>query len=275
MSTTPPNTPTKVVPLASRMKSYEHVETLLKFDKTKPLYIRVDGRGFSRFTRGMAREDAGKSDNEDKVLQDVPGFSSKFSDAMQQTAKYLLDQTDATLAYVQSDEISLVFKPVEGTSEIFFTSEKQKIVSTIASLATAKFLFVALEYWPERCKKVLPTFDCRALELPNEAEVANTILWRCRDGTRNSINTICRMFHSSKSLHGVNSKDMLKMLEEAGIDFGKIPRHLREGTFYKKEGEVIPDEEFATMSFERKLEVIFGSPSEPAPAPAPSVDTQE
>lgn len=251
-SITPP------VPLSTRMKSYEHVETLQRFDKTKPIYVRVDGRGFSKFTRGMTDKD-----NDQEVV--APGFSMKFADAMQKTAKYLLEQTRATMAFVQSDEISLVFSPVptESTTEIFFAGKKQKVVSTIASLATAKFLQLALEYWPERVSKKLPTFDCRALNLPDEAEVANTLLFRCRDGTRNSISTMCREFRSAKKLHGVNSQEMLKMLEDAGVIWNNIPRHFREGTFYtlNRQGieELIPNELYATLPFERKVEVIFGA----------------
>lgn len=273
------------IALSTRMKSYEHVETLQRFDKTKPLYIRVDGRGFSKFTSGMAAADAATlsadtpSDAPSTTTPvEVPGFSLKFADAMKQTAQYLLTETRANFAFVQSDEISLVFNPVpEGsTTEIFFTGKKQKVVSTIASLATAKFLQIALEYWPERVKnRGLPTFDCRALSLPDEAEVINTLLFRCRDGTRNSISTVCRRFHSAKSLHGVNSQAMLTMIEAAGVKWEDIPRHFREGTFYqivtRETGgttasgprqsvvEVIPDELFAPMPFEQKLAVVFGT----------------
>ena len=37
------------------MKGYEAVETARRFDVHLPIYARIDGRSFSRFTRGMAR----------------------------------------------------------------------------------------------------------------------------------------------------------------------------------------------------------------------------
>jgi hypothetical protein len=41
--------------LGDRMKAYEAAETGRVFDAMLPIYARMDGRSFSRFTRGMER----------------------------------------------------------------------------------------------------------------------------------------------------------------------------------------------------------------------------
>ena len=41
--------------LGDRMKAYERQETELRFIPLLPIYARIDGRGFSKFTKGFAR----------------------------------------------------------------------------------------------------------------------------------------------------------------------------------------------------------------------------
>lgn len=63
-----------------------------KLDVRLPIYARIDGRAFSRFTRGMQRP-----------------FDRNLSTAMIATAAGLIERTQARIGYTQSDEISLVF----------------------------------------------------------------------------------------------------------------------------------------------------------------------
>ena len=77
--------------LGDAMKEFERAAAPAALDFARPVYARVDGRGFSRFTRDMARP-----------------FDLRMTRAMQQTAEHLLEATGARAAYVQSDEISLI-----------------------------------------------------------------------------------------------------------------------------------------------------------------------
>lgn len=66
--------------LGDRMKEYESYETNRKFMPGLPIYARIDGRGFSRFTRGMERP-----------------YDIRMSNAMIETTKVLVEHTHATL----------------------------------------------------------------------------------------------------------------------------------------------------------------------------------
>jgi tRNA(His) 5'-end guanylyltransferase len=81
-------------PLGDRIKGYEAREGDRRAMRGLPVVARLDGRAFSRFTRGMARP-----------------FDQDFADLMVETTKYLVEQTQAAVGYTQSDEISLVIDP--------------------------------------------------------------------------------------------------------------------------------------------------------------------
>jgi len=72
--------------LGDRIKGYEARETGRRAMRGVPLVARVDGRSFSKFTRGMARP-----------------FDSDFADLMVEVARCLVEQTHAKVAYVQSE----------------------------------------------------------------------------------------------------------------------------------------------------------------------------
>ena len=78
--------------LGDRMKFYEGFETSRRFLPGLPLYARIDGRGFSKFTHGMNRP-----------------YDQRMIDAMVATTRILVEKTHATVGYCQSDEISLVW----------------------------------------------------------------------------------------------------------------------------------------------------------------------
>ena len=73
--------------IGDRMKSYEAHETSRRSMKRLPICVRVDGRAFHTFTRGLARP-----------------FDEGFSEAMVETCKFLVEQTHAKIGYTQSDE---------------------------------------------------------------------------------------------------------------------------------------------------------------------------
>lgn len=66
--------------LGDRMKVYEYHETNRRFLPNLPIYARIDGHGFSRFTRGMQRP-----------------YDERMSRAMVATAGALVEKTHATL----------------------------------------------------------------------------------------------------------------------------------------------------------------------------------
>ena len=130
--------------LGDRIKSYE-ATTENRLLPHLPIVVRLDGRSFSKFTKGM-----------------VTPFDKKFRQAMVEVTKYLVEQTHAKIGYTQSDEISLVlYSDNEKNGSVLFDGRVQKIASNFASMASVKFLLEMQKYFPEKVSegKVLPSFD--------------------------------------------------------------------------------------------------------------------
>lgn len=203
--------------LGDRMKSYEAVESKRYFDPDKPVYIRIDGRTFSKFTKGMKRP-----------------YDEKMSSAMQETTKYLVEETGAIIGYTQSDEISLLLYSLTPKSQIFFNGRIQKVVSQTAALATAKFLSLAIEYWPEKTSKKLPTFDSRAHEMPSEMEAYNALVWREKDAIKNSVYMLASCYFSHKQLLNKTVSEKIQMLKDIDVDWSAYPRFFTQGSYFKR-----------------------------------------
>lgn len=209
--------------LGDRMKAYEEAGKGARLDVTLPVYARIDGRSFSKFTRGMSRP-----------------FDSRFSEAMIATMSGLVDKTHARIGYTQSDEISLVYVAESAESDIIFNGRTQKLVSVLASLTTALFAQALDNAFEDRASHTdrLPHFDCRVCQLPSRAEAANMFLWRWKDATKNAIQMVAQENFSPKQLHGKHGGEMVAMLREKGIEFDALPAFFRRGTFARRVTEL-------------------------------------
>lgn len=203
--------------LGDRMKEYEGVEAHARFMPLLPIIARLDGRSFSRFTRGMRRP-----------------FDGDFTRCMIETTKYLVEHTGATIGYTQSDEISLAWHQTDRQSEIWFAGRKQKMVSQLAAQATLAFNQQVQLVLPEFAGRN-PTFDARVWQVPNRTEGANAILWREWDATKNAISMAASEHFSPKRLHGLSGKERVALLSsEKGIEFSDYPSSFRRGTFVQR-----------------------------------------
>jgi tRNA(His) guanylyltransferase len=182
--------------LGTRMKRYEAVSQNILI-KRMPVIIRIDGKAFHTFTKGLEP------------------FDPDLSQAMHNTAATLVREIqNAKLAYTQSDEISiLLMDDATFETDQWFNGNVQKIVSVSASIATA--IFNAMYK-----SKDLALFDSRVFNLARE-EVQNYFIWRQKDAIRNSLSTYARMFFSHKDLIGKNSRDMHEMLKSIGKNWAR------------------------------------------------------
>ncbi len=199
------------------MKEYERQETERRFLPLAPVYARIDGRSFSRFTQGMDRP-----------------YDPALSRCMIEVTRHLVSETGALLGYTQSDEISLVWQMPDYKSQMLFDGKAQKLVSVLASMTAIKFGLLAQAHWPERVAKLLPCFDCRVFSLPNREEAANAILWREKDATKNSISMAARSVYSHNALHNQGAADMQEMLFQKGINWNDYPSFFKRGTFLQR-----------------------------------------
>jgi tRNA(His) guanylyltransferase len=213
------------------LKSIEQIEAGRKLLPLLPIIVRLDGKAFHTFTKGLTRP-----------------YDESFIKIMALTTAYLVEESNARLGFCQSDEISLILYSDTYDSQLFFDGKIQKLVSVLASITTAKFNSLIPEHLPSKIGK-LAIFDCRVWNVPNKTEAANTILWRCLDARKNSISMLAQHYYSHKELNGKTSSDKLQMLEEKGVIWGNEPSKFKQGSFFQRHKRLVTlsDEELARI----------------------------
>lgn len=204
--------------LSTRMKEYYENIYRTFFPRRTNVIIRVDGKGFSKYTRGL----------------EVP-YDLGFMEDMDNTAKFLCENIQGTIcAYVQSDEISVMLADYQSlVASAWFGNNIQKIVSVSASFTTSEFNRLRLLRVGPEMKWA--NFDSRAFVIPEKEEVVNYFLFRQNDATRNSIQSTGRAHFSHKETHRVTTKQMVqKLLEEKDVDWNNMPDGWKRGRFVKK-----------------------------------------
>lgn len=246
--------------LGDRMKeNYENRSKTYLVRRT-PVIIRLDGKAFHTFTRGMKKP-----------------YDEIFHNTMNATMKYLCENIQGCkLGYTQSDEITLLLTDYDTlTTDAWFDYNVQKICSVSASMATMafnKFFYInVMEYIlseesKEAIEKGLPRlpyiindycvqtdsekdyiqilikaaekgamFDARCFNIPEE-EVTNCFIWRQQDATRNAIQMLGQCNFSHKELHGKSCNDIQDMLMlQKGINFNDMPTEFKRGVCCVKE----------------------------------------
>lgn len=209
-SMTPEASPRRAgVSLAERMKTLEH-----EYRHVLPGHgmsvLRVDGRAFSRWTRDL-----------------VKPFDPEFTAAMQVIAKALcVEVQNAQMAYVQSDEVSVLVDVPEG-GQPWFGGVIAKQVSVAAALVTARFndtlAYMGLP---------LALFDARVSVLPQGGVDALAYLrWRQRDAIRNSIHSLARTHFTHGELRGVTASGAKALLaQQRGVLWDELPVGLQRGS---------------------------------------------
>ena len=198
--------------LGDRMKSFYENRTKQFLPRRTYTLIRIDGKAFHTYTRGLERP-----------------FDEKLINDMDETACYICKNVQgAKMAFVQSDEISILLTDFEklGT-DAWFDGNIQKITSISASLATAKFN----ELRPDK----IALFDSRAFTIPTKAEVENYFIWRQQDTVRNSISSVAQSLFSPKELHGKKTNDMQEMIFQKGTNWNDFEPKKKRGRLIVKE----------------------------------------
>ena len=203
------------VTLGDRMKEFESVHTQTSLVPGIPVYVRIDGRSFHTFTRGL----------------DKP-FDPDFAWTMKEVTKHLHDKTNAFISYVQSDEISLCYLE---PSKMPFETRLFKLESVLAGMASAAFcVYGSKTKLKERIDKFIPHFDCRVCQMPLE-EIPNMLLFRERDCLKNAITLVALEHFSNKQIHKKSGEEKIAMLKDIGVDFSKdIDEDFRYGAWFKR-----------------------------------------
>lgn len=196
--------------LGTRMKGYEDVSRLV-LPKRMPVLIRLDGIAFHTYTRGLKRP-----------------VDTSLVTAMNETAIHLVKHIQgARLAYIQSDEISILLNNYEELdTEPWFSNGVQKMVTAAAARAASYFSSISPSIFDGKYKQAL--FDARAWVLPKD-EVNNYFLWRQNDATRNSVQMVARSLYSHKQLIGANNSQLQELIFQKGINWNNLPTSQRRG----------------------------------------------
>lgn len=204
--------------LGDRMKEFYENRTRNFLPRRTYAIIRVDGKAFHSYTKGLIRP-----------------FDEKLVNDMDETACYMCKNIQgAKFAFVQSDEISILLTDFEGlTTDAWFDGNIQKMASISASLATAKFN----ELRPNK----IALFDSRVFTIPSDIEVENYFIWRQQDTTRNSISSVAQSMFSHRELENKNTDQMQEMCFQKGVNWNDFSAKLKRGRLivkqdYEKEG---------------------------------------
>lgn len=225
-----------------RMKFYERAYTDENISVDVPLCVRIDGKGFSKFTKGFAKP-----------------FDQTLTRSMVDTTKQLVKETNADIGYTQSDEITLMwFRRSEKQTEHIFGGKVSKINSIIASMAAANFNYFIAQYAPSvYAGKGLAYFDCRAWSVPSDIEASNVLLWRIQDARKNSISSLYRWTLGHSSMHGLSGIQMIEKLKtDAGVDWDMLPTTYRYGSIVCRKPTMVKldDEILSKMPIDKQPE---------------------
>lgn len=245
--------------LGTRMKEFYEDRFRYKLPRRAYTIMRIDGKAFHTYTRGLERP-----------------FDDGLINDMNVTAAYLCKNImGAKMGYVQSDEISILITDFDTQdTQAWFDYNVQKMTSVAASLATSEFNRLRIhryvrqygsegyaiaydgklmrEYEIEHFN--MGNFDARVFQIPSRIEVENYFIWRQQDAVRNSISSVAQSLYSPKELHGIKTNDMQELIFQKGINWNDYDfRKKRGAVIGKVEREVGEGENKTTRS---KWEVI-------------------
>ncbi|KQO98125.1 tRNA(His) guanylyltransferase Thg1 family protein [Leifsonia sp. Leaf264] len=182
-------------------------------DGTRPVIVRVDGVGFSKYT---------------KHLQ-APA-DDRFIDAMNASARALAERIpQVEYVFVQSDEANILILP-SALGELPYGAGQQKLVSIAASVASTAFN----EQRSADGGDAAAAFDGRAFNIRWD-EIGRYFLWRQQVGWANSMTMTARTFFSHHQLDGVGVNEVRRRIAEQGTDPDFTPDGFRNGRhLYKR-----------------------------------------
>lgn len=202
-----------------RVKALESVESGRRFPRESIIMIRLDGRGFSRWTGDLERP-----------------YDKGLGNLMAETARLFMQECGARYVFTQSDEITVVLSPSGPESMTWFDGRVQKLVSSSAAFVTGAFNQLLPRYLPGKpvSPSNFPTFDSRVWTVPTEDEAVEAVLTRVLDCRRNSIQTAAHARFPHTMTERKSALELREMLRAAGHPWEFLPDQHKFGTqFYR------------------------------------------
>lgn len=239
--------------LGDRMKGNYENRSKTFLTRRTPVIIRLDGKAFHTFTRGMKRP-----------------YDTILMDTMQHTMLELCKNIQGCkFGYTQSDEITLVITDYDTlTTDAWFGYNVQKMCSVGASMATLYFntifaknadvvesTYTYYKTWNISdeyhnyvdClnqKRNQAMFDARCFSIPKE-EVCNCLIWRQQDATRNAIQMLAQANFSHNELQNKSVNILQDMLmTQKQINFNEERTDFKRGSAcYRKDESLFIDKD--------------------------------
>jgi tRNA(His) 5'-end guanylyltransferase len=205
--------------IENRVAMFES-NNLVRFIPGLPILCRFDGSSFSKFTRDLERP-----------------FDQRLTDLMIETAKFITELTNARLALVGSDEITILLYEESETSQTIYNGRYEKILSELSSQISVFFNKQLPKYLPEKVE-CSPYFDAKAWQVPTLEEASNCFWVREESITRNAITMAALKYYSSKQLEGINGPQKQEMLFQKGVNFNDYPVSFKRGVYIQKKKEL-------------------------------------
>ncbi len=207
--------------------------------------LRVDGKGFSRFTKRMGYA--------------VP-YDPDFMEIMDCVARDLLLLVDGSaFAYVQSDEVSVIFTPTgsESAPQWWFGGKLQKLISISAARASVSFLKAEQLRSGELVDAL---FDSRVLSLQSAEEAEQYLRWRRFDAQKNSVSMAASSMFSHRELQGVSTRGRAALL--AGTELEVLPEGFFNGRLiYRTKRQGLAWDSYAERDVPVERTVVATSPA--------------
>ena len=196
--------------LGDRMKSYYEDAYRSYLPMKIPVILRLDGKSFHSYTKDCQKP-----------------FDIKLMSAMNNVAIELCVAIQgAVIAYVQSDEISILIKNYNSIEQQgWFNNNLQKMISVSAGIASSTMTVQSANIFGQIKPAI---FDCRAFILP-EFEVLNYFLWRQNDASRNSVQMLARSLYSHKKCENKKNSELQEMCHEKGFNWNDLPTDQKRG----------------------------------------------
>ena len=205
--------------LGTAVKALEAVESDRAAGRGDVIVARLDGRAFHTFVH---------------VAHCAKPFDDALTAAMIETARQLVEEQGARVAYVQSDEISLLFPPPAGErGEHPFGGRYQKLASTLASAATAYLSLACRVCGVPVPSHVVATFDCRVFATDRAGATA-AFAWRELDCVTNAVSSVARHVLGHAAMHKKGTAALLAAVAAADVDFSAYPAANRSGTYVRR-----------------------------------------
>jgi len=226
--------PLSPLTLSERQKKLEKLSDRV-IPNSDSFAIRMDGAGFSKFTRGLKKP-----------------FDEILSKVFELTCIDLMKKFNPSVIYTQSDEITMIFPSRLDENAIFaheYSGRHSKILSKSSSYCTKKFnkhfFKLAKDFIDSnedsKYTKVLEArmfeadFDSRLMITKDRNELVNSVISRYRDAIKNSKSMYSIAYLSHKELLNLNGDEKVKKtLKETGNDWNKIDERYKSGIFFKR-----------------------------------------